>query len=368
MIGRYCEINNIEEVADLKKGMDFRLPQYRREVFLRFFEYHIKYKGHAGAVYYAMPYIFDKMQMSQEEKLWFCYINGCTQNVLTTYLIFVNFPDFKNLNTALLKVWFYDNYKKLAFDTDRRYFKNSFCDDVLHYKNLLEGLTQVEYFERLCNSKDPYFNFDLLWKEVLLTFKHFGRLTTFSYIEYLRIAGLNLDCSNLFLEDIKGSKSHRNGLCKVLGRDDLDWYGNNEPNYTEEIISWLKQEGETLLQEAKVRINDFDVSYFTLETTLCCYKGWSRVNRRYPNVYNDMFYDRIKYAEKNWPELDFSIFWESRKKYLPIELRLEDNPDHYGLCVKKQNHYRLTGEVIMMDNDYECFQNSLGKKEQIKLF
>lgn len=81
-----------------------------------------------------------------------------------------------------------------------------------------------------------------------------------------------------------------------------------------------------------------------------------------------MFYDRIKLAEKNWPEQDFFIFWESRQIYLPKELRLESNSYDYGLCTKKQNHYRLTGEVIMMDNDYECFENSLGTKEQIKLF
>ena len=159
-----------------------------------------------------------------------------------------------NLNTDLLSVWFYQNYKKLAFDTDRRYFKNSFCSDVIHYKNLLNGLTQVNYFNRVCVSEDPYWNFDLLWQEVLISYKHFGRLTTYSYLEYLRIAGLNIDCSNLFLDDIKGSKSHRNGLCKVLGRDDLDWHGDNVPVYDKEIISWLKQEGETLLQEAKERI------------------------------------------------------------------------------------------------------------------
>ena len=41
MIGRYCELNNLEEIKDLKVGMDFRKPEYRREVFLRFYEFHL---------------------------------------------------------------------------------------------------------------------------------------------------------------------------------------------------------------------------------------------------------------------------------------------------------------------------------------
>lgn len=368
MIGRYCELNNLQEVTDLVAGLDFRLPQYRREVFLRFYEYHIKYKGHAGAVYYAFPYIFEQMNMTTEEKYWFCFINGCSQNVITTYIIFTHFPSLQELNLEQLLDWFYHNYKRFGWDTDRRYFKNSFIEDVKHYKALLNGNTQEHYFNTICNTDNPYTNFDNLWEVVLKQYKHFGRLSTFSYIEYLKIAGLNVDCSQLFLDDIKGSKSHRNALCKVLGRDDLDWHKENQPEYTPELIEWLTKEGEQLLKEAKQRINDPDVSYFTLETTLCCFKGWFRVNRRYPNVYNDMFLDRIKYAEANWPELDLTIFRKSRVKYLPNYLRIEDNPNDYGLCIKKQNHFRLTGEVIMMDKDYECFTNSLGTKQQTKLF
>lgn len=33
-IGRYCELQGLPEVRELTPGLDFRLPQYRREVFL----------------------------------------------------------------------------------------------------------------------------------------------------------------------------------------------------------------------------------------------------------------------------------------------------------------------------------------------
>jgi len=85
----------------------------------------------------------------------------------------------------------------------------------------------------------------------------FGRLASFSYLEYLRIMRLNLDCDQLFLEDMKGSQSHRNGLAKVLGRDDLDWHGSNPTGfngkYTPEMLAWLNKEAALLLAEASQR-------------------------------------------------------------------------------------------------------------------
>ncbi len=329
---------------------DYRLPEHRRKVFLDFYDFHLKYGAHAGAVYYAFPYLFERLHMTDEEKLWFVYINGNTQNVVTTYRIYQEFPDLNALreSTEALDAWFQDNAPTLPWDTDRRYTRTSFVKAVRNYLDLLDGRTQRDYFLSIISSEDKHTNFRALWDVVIKQFETFGRLSTFSYLEYLRIAGLHLDCDWLFFEDISGSKSHRNGLCKVLGRDDLDWYKENKPTYTEDILSWLNEEGAVLLEDARKAIKHHDVSYFTLETTLCCYKGWHRINRRYPNVYNDMFYDRIRKAEELW-DTKLDIFWDCRRAKLPKELRLEDNILDKGLCQEKQNHYRLTGQVIMME-------------------
>ena len=357
MIGRFTQINNIQEVKDLQYGMDFRLPKYRREVFLRFYEFHLKYRAHAGAVYYAFPFLFEKLQMTEEQKLWFVFINGCSQNVITTYLIFEKFPELEKLDKHKFNIYFRNNYEKLGWDTDRRYVKNSLIDCIDSYQKNLNGRSQVEFFAQLCNTGDKYKNFKKCWNYIIENFHLFGRLATFSYLEYLKIAGLNIDCDSLFLDDISGSKSHRNGLCKVLGRDDMDWY-NNDVTYNPEFIQWLSKEGELLLSEAKERFDHPDLSYFTLETTLCCYKSWHRKNRRYPNVYNDMFHDRIKYAQNKWREKGkFDIFWECRKQSLPKHLLLELNAKDYGVNPMKQNHYLKYGEAIMMDREWECFTN-----------
>lgn len=328
--------------------IDYRLPEHRRETFLKFYEYHLNYRAHAGGVYYVFPYLFEHLGMTQEQRLWFVFVNGCTQHPLTTYRIWKEHPHLPD-DLSGMREWFEGNRESLPFDTDRRYHRVTFMDAVESYKEALQGVSQEQRFGLLASS-DEHRNFQRVWGWAEGGLKTFGRLSTFSYLEYLRIAGVPLDCDRLFLEDISGSKSHRNGLCKVLGRDDLDWWKQERVDYRPHL-AWLEREGEALLKEAKARIEHPDVSYFTLETTLCCYKGWHRINRRYPNVYNDMFHDRIRKAEALCPGEDFSVFWEARKWALPKRLRLEDNPLDRGLCKEKQNHYRLTGEVIMMEDE-----------------
>jgi hypothetical protein len=47
-----------------------------------------------------------------------------------------------------------------------------------------------------------------------------------------------------------------------------------------------------------------------------------------------------------------------RKDCLPKELRYEDNPKDVGVTEMKQDHYRNTGQVIMMDKEWDCFKNN----------
>jgi len=367
---RYCEIYDKKEISELTQGLDFRLPEYRREVFLRFYEFHLKYRSHPGAVYYVIPYLIKKYNLTKEQQYWLAFLNGCTQNICTTWFIFLNFPNFNGLNIEDIEYWHKENWKLLQYDIDKRYAKGHLVEQIFNYKKNLGELTQEEFFEfSLCSFTDKYKNFWRVWDIVIKNFYLFGRLSTFSYLEYLKIIGLNIDCPDLFLEDLSGSKSHRNGIIKVCGRDDLDWCKDNPTlvKHNGWVVANAIVEGNSILEEAKLRFKDKeflnDVNYFTLESTLCCYKSWFRHNRRYPNVYNDIFYNRIKKVESlNIPDVDFSIFWTCRKDNLPTYLRLEDNKNDPGLVPIKQNWFRETGEVIMMDKEWDCFKNNFNNK------
>jgi amino acid-DNA transferase-like protein len=368
-LGRYCDLSGVPEVQALEAGMDFRRPELRREVFLRFYEHSLRYRSFPGCVYFVMPHLYETFHWDREARLWFAFLNGNTQNPVTSWIIFKRFPELATLNIDDLDRWFNHEFIRLAFDTDRRHQKSDFMQSVRCYQKLTRG-NQAEYFSGLAKTEDPYENFRRVWKVVRNEFYSFGRLASFSYLEYLRIMGINLDCDQLFLEDMNGSKSHRNGLAKVLGRDDLDWHDSNPTGfngkYTPEMLAWLEKEAALLLREARQRVAGqpfaHDVSYFTLESALCTYKSWHRPNRRYPGVYLDMLHDRIKKAKAVWPEEDLSLFWEARKRCLPAYLRLEDNPQDCGVKPPKQNHYRETGEVIMMTADWPCFENQYEKQ------
>jgi Alpha-glutamyl/putrescinyl thymine pyrophosphorylase clade 2 len=344
--------------TELHPGLDFRKPQYRREVFLRFYEFHLRYRAHPGGVYYLMPALREMCGWTAEEALWYAFINGNTQNPVTSLLIHRRFPH-PNALTGL-GVWFNDNYARLPFDTDRRHHKPAFLRAVEGYTSAVWGWTQAHYWEKQAED-----GFRGVWAAAT-SIPSFGRLSSFSYAEYLRIMGVPFDCDNLFLEDVSGSRSHRNGLCKVLGRDDLDWHASNpgfDGNYTG-LFDWLGEEAAILLAEARARVTGgaaADVSYFTLESALCTYKSWHRPNRRYANVYNDMLYDRIRHVQELWPDEDLSPFWAARAAALPQHLRLEDMPCDPGCVPRKQNHYRLTGQVIMMHRDWPEFRNDLNR-------
>tara|TARA_R100000306_G_C4379293_1_gene143389 strand:- start:3487 stop:4584 length:1098 start_codon:yes stop_codon:yes gene_type:complete len=353
----------------LTAGLDFRLPEYRSEVFQRFYTFHLKYQSHPGCVYYLMPYLAETEGWSPEQRLWFAFLNGNTQNPVTSYIIFHKFPDFENLDIVALADWFNDPriYQNLAWDTDRRHHKVMFIRAVDSYQSNLYGKTQWEFFSDLC-THDEYSNFRRVWDFVSERFLSFGRLSTFSYLEYLRIMGADLDCDQLFLEDREGSRSHRNGICKVIGRDDLDWHSSNpgfDGRYSPDLIKQLENAGETLLADAKVRNEGMpwanDVSYFTLESALCTYKSWHRKNRRYPNVYNDLLFNRIEHAEARWIRPKLDIFWDARQLLLPPNLLMEENPLDVGCVPLKQNHYLSTGEVIMMERDWKCFDNEYAR-------
>jgi hypothetical protein len=364
-IGRYCELEGLKEVKALKAGMDFRRPECRREVWLRFYEFHLKYRSHPGAVYYVMPYLFKKLKMTQEQRLWFAFINGNSQHVVSTLTIFRRFPDFERLDFKKLSAYFNENYASFGWDIDRRYHRKEFLRAVEVYRSLCDG-SQVDFFKQFTVKNDEEETFRRTWAKVRKDFWGFGRLSTFSYLEYLRIAGLSLDCDDLLLEDMSGSKSHRNGLAKVLGRDDLDWHAPGfDGDYVPGQVAWLKAEAAQLRKEARARFKGrdfaYDVGYFTMESTFCTYKSWHRKNRRYPNIYNDLFFRRIRDSERAFPEEDYSMLWAARWAALPPHLRLESSPNDPGLCPAKQNHYRDTGQVVMMDKEWSCFKNDFNR-------
>lgn len=348
---------------ELAQGADFRRPECRREVFQRFYTFHLRNRTHPGCVYFLLPYLAYALEWDLEQRLWAAYLNGNTQNPVTTYLLMLQ-GDRPRDYEKVLAFW-QKNFKKLQWDTDRRHHKSKLHEGVASYLRMtaLAGGQEAYWVEASEEGWSGMWRFArALWG--------FGRLSAWSYLEYVRILGQPEhafpDADDLMLGDIAGSQSHRNGLCLVSCNDTWLWDGTlapgSVPAYTPERLEELQAFAASLLAEARQRNADSpDIGLLTLESALCTYKSWHKPNRRYPNVYADMLHDRIRWAEKQWGS-QFDIFWEARQRCLPGHLRLEANPFDPGLSPEKQNFYLDHGCPVMMSRDWPCFDNPFDRR------
>ncbi len=234
------------------------------------------------------------------------------------------------------------NYHLLEWDTDRRHQKARFGEATAGWA--AAGTRRAAGWAAAAAHGWP-----AVWRYALGQ-PHMGRLSAWSMIEYARLLLPNIpDADGLLLHDREGSRSHRNGLAVIDGRDAAYW---TAADVTPEHLHRLTALGADLLHEARRRNpGHADVGYLTIESALCTYKSWHKPRRRYPNVYADMGYLRLLRAQGRFGRR-FDVLWQARREALPAGLRLEDTPHDPGVCAVKQNHYLDTGQVVMMDRDW----------------
>ena len=297
-----------------------------------------------------LPYLADQLGWDDEQRAWAAWINGNTQNPVTT-LMLMEAGDRPCKADAMLN-WFLDHREQLAWDTDRRYHRKAFPEATLGYLSATEGGNQVGYWRRASRG-----DWRGVWAAATLL-PTMGRLSAWSYLEYLKLLGVGNvpDADTLMLRDLPGSRSHRNGLALVAGREDLMWWrfnpGSGSHLYTSGVVADLTEYGVGLLTEAQRRNpGNPDVGYLTLESALCTFKSWHVPNRRYTGVYNDMLYDRLKLAEQRHGQR-FGIIWDARAAALPGIYRLESNRNDPGCVPVKQNHFLDTGQPPMLGHEY----------------
>jgi hypothetical protein len=332
---------------------DWRLPENRREAFQRFYSFHLKYKSHPGMVYSFLPAIAEAYDLDGNGRAWLAWLNGNTQNPAMSLLLLEAAPTHHEWQKAI-DFW-NEHFKLMDFDTDRRHQKSKFGEATERWAMLFGKQPATDWMEAGLEGWEETWKFSL-------SQPYMGRLSAWSMMEYARILLGNdfvPDMGSWLLHDKSGSRSHRNGVAVVKGYDATYWGADDADMLG--IVDELEQFADDLLAEARERNPGHpDVGRLTMESALCTYKSWHKPNRRYPNVYADMAYLRLKKAEARFGKR-FDILWEARQRDLPEYLRLEDNPHDPGLVAVKQNHYLETGQVIMMDREWPDMENSFNE-------
>lgn len=327
------------ECHSLVQNRDWRLPEHRSEAFQRFYSLHLKYRAHPGLVYSWLPAM--SSAMDDEQKAWVVWLNGNTQNPVTTSLLLRAAPSHYEWKNAV--DYWNEYFKLLEWDTDRRHQKSKF------------GEATEQWISRFATEAETVWQSGMAWSDAWSYARsqpYMGRLSAWSMLEYARIlfGPVVPDAADLLLRDWDGSRSHRNGLAFIAGFESVYW--GPEVAKMLDIVDSLEELGESLLQEARERNPDSpDVSRLTLESALCTYKSWHKPNRRYTGVYADMAYLRLKRAEERF-STTFPVLWSARQKDLPEWMRLEDRPNDPGLVPEKQNYYRETGIPIGFSYEY----------------
>jgi len=332
-------------------AIDWRKPENRREAFLRFYGFHLKHRTHPGLVYMWLPAIAEAYDLDEDGRAWLTWLNGNTQNPVMSLLLLEAAPSWTDWRQAV--AFWNDNFKLMDWDTDRRHQKSKFGEATERWVELHRTVPPSEAW-----LDAGLIGWDTTWKHATSQ-PYMGRLSAWSMTEYARIllgAEAIPDAGSFMMSDIKGSMSHRNGALFVFGRDSVYWNAEKYKANPDWVIE-ANAVAEGLLFEAMVRFKHPDVSRLTMESAFCTYKSWHKPNRRYPNVYTDMAYERLLKAEARFGPR-FQLLWDVRARELPDYLLLERTPEDPGLTSLKQNHYLETGEPIMMHREYPDMQSS----------
>jgi len=336
--------------------IDYRFPENRVEYFNLLYQLNLQHKVMPGLVYLYMPEIAARYDWDAEQKLWFAFLNGLTQNPITSLNLMSRLPIVPP-TVAKLTVftdWFNENWDVLQFDTDRRYQKKDTIQAIKAYARLVE---EHKTQEAMLTGK----SYKELWDLVRNNYVSFGRLSSFSYLEYVYLNGFGADCDDLLFEDKSGSKSHRNGMLFLLGQDQHVWDKRLDNGCKGEYDNFKSMCGY-LKREAKGYLRDFytkryphqHVGNFTMESNLCTFKNHF-FGRRYPGVYADMAQERIEWADERGLKHITSVFKDIRSNSLPEWLRSECEKERLPLKQKAaifpstgrpyRAEYFITGEL-----------------------
>ena len=329
--------------------MDYRLEQNRREAFIRWFAWSLKYDDCDPAVW-STNYINKRYEHNDEQKLWLCWLYGNTYYLPTAWILMNEFPDYELATVDRMTIWNTANYKRLRYQTDTKWNKGHLPTMFASYQQFIGDKTQREKIEEHYGVSEEE-NFDNLWTSVKSSLHKFGRYSTWFYLQHLKhTADVRINPTSLMLDDYDGSRSHRNGLLYALSQEhDVD-----RKLSTSEYAN-LESQAYEILQETKARFPELEsqIDYFTMETCLCSFKKIFREKHgRYLGYYLDRQAEEIQKVESDsWYGIDWEVLWQSREE--TIDMRLDHKR---GIDKEKFSYFVRTGKIdnlIWMFDDEE---------------
>ena len=297
--------------------MDYRLKENRRESFIRWYAWSLKYKDCDPAVWMT-NYLNTRYEHNDEQRLWLCWLYGNTYHLPTAWILMNEFPDFELATVDRMTDWNTANYKRLRYQTDTKWNKGHLPIMFASYQKFIGDRSQREVMESYYGNTEEQ-SFDNLWTGVKDSLHKFGRYSTWFYLQHLRhTAGVRICPTSLMLDDYSGSRSHRNGLLLASGLDD-----DYDRKLSAQEYKNLEQFSKEIITEMKERFPEVSnqIDFFTMETCLCSYKKIFRAHHgRYLGYYNDRVAEEInQVSADSWYGIEWEVLWQARDETLVAE-------------------------------------------------
>lgn len=298
--------------------MDYRNSEHRLESFIKWYAWSIEYKDVDPAVWMT-NYLNERFEHNIEQKLWLAWLYGNTYYLPTAWIIINEFPDFELATYDRMNLWNTHNYKRLRYQTDTKWSKGHLPDMFRSYAEFVGENDQrsslSEYYGD--NEHQTFHNlFDLIKKK----FYKFGRYSAWFYLQHLySTCEVPAVPDTLLFNDYSGSRSHRNGFCFALGKD--EWY---DQKLSRSEYESLESSAKEVLSEMRTRFPHLSegINPYTMETCLCSYKKiYRKRNGRYLGYYNDRVAEEIQRVERDdWSGIEWQVLWDARKETLDDRL------------------------------------------------
>ena len=298
--------------------MDYRLAQNRREAFIRWYAWSLKYDDCDPAVW-CTNYLHKRYEHNDEERIWLAWLYGNTYQLPTAWVLKNEFPDFELATVDRMEQWNTANYKRLRYQTDTKWNKGHLPAMFASYQKFIGDKTQREVLESYYGYTEED-NFESLWRVIKDSLHKFGRYSTWFYLQHLKhTAGIRISPTSLMLDDFDGSRSHRNGLLYAIGEEH-----NVDRKLTKAEYANLESKAYEIICETEASYPELtdQIDFFTMETCLCSFKKIFREHHgRYLGYYLDRQAEEIKMAEKDgWYGIDWDVLWQARNETIDIRL------------------------------------------------
>ena len=325
----------------------------RIDDFIIFYENSLKIKDIDPSIWMA-NYIVDRMELNEEQILWFCFLCSITYHLPSAYLLINEYPDLESAGIERLNNWWKDAQYKVPFQRDKLKQRKFLPETVESYQKLIKG-SQKQFFDNILN-KDGNANFYELWNVLYKNIKHFGRFSVWNWAQMLKqVAGYSIEPDTLMLGE-ENSHSHTHGLCYAFGKDDwakkeryIDEKGKRKKivhNFTKEEKQWLEYQSKTVIDVIKSK--GIYVDNFNIETVACAFKKLFRErDSRYVGYYLDRQAEDIISIQDNWKGVDWELLWDARREMLRKEVLCDKvNTNKFRLTFKDKIELKLNSSKL----------------------